>query len=403
MLNRLIDHRPASPCEQYQAAAALSALQPRVHLLVVQPTPFCNINCRYCYLASRSNRATMSEQTMDNLFGKLFASGWVRRRLDLAWHAGEPTVLPIDFYRRAFEIVERHCPAGLEVRHGLQTNATLLNAAWCDFFRSNRVSVGVSVDGPQRLNDLNRLNRAGRSTFAKVIGGIRLLRAEQIPFHVITVLSGEGMRSAQELYDFYASEGIENVAFNIEESEGEHVSSLQTGPTGWQVYREFLAEFAAIAARDGRVKLIRELENGFRSVYQNPRFAPRGTREMASRNIVVEPFGILSVDYQGNIATFSPELLGNKSAQYNDFIIGNVNADEFSELPHSLVLAKMYADIQAGVDECREQCPYFDMCGGGQPCNKIAENGTFASSVTNFCRMTRMAVTDLVISGPHAA
>ena len=120
MLNRLIDHRPASPCEQYQAAAALSALQPRVHLLVVQPTPFCNINCRYCYLASRSNRATMSEQTMDNLFGKLFASGWVRRRLDLAWHAGEPTVLPIDFYRRAFEIVERHCPAGLEVRHGFR-------------------------------------------------------------------------------------------------------------------------------------------------------------------------------------------------------------------------------------------------------------------------------------------
>jgi uncharacterized protein len=345
----------------------------------------------------------MSEETLENLCSKLFGAGWMQRRLDVAWHAGEPTVLPIDYYRRAFAIVERHRPYDVQVRHGLQTNATLLNPAWCDFFRTYDVSVGVSVDGPQRINDLNRVNRAGKSTFAKVVAGIRLLKAENIRFHVITVLSAEGMRSAKELYDFYASEGIDNVAFNTEESEGDHVSDLGKGQAAWESYKHFLAEFSALAARDGRVKLIRELENGFRSVYQNPRFAPPGTREMASRNIVVEPFGILSVDHQGNIATFSPELLGNKSEEYSDFIIGNVNRDDFPALVHNPVLAKMYADIQEGVSQCRQQCPYFDMCGGGQPSNKIAENGTFASSATSFCRMTRMAVTDLIINGPHAA
>jgi uncharacterized protein len=380
----------------------LAASPPRVHLLVVQPTPFCNINCSYCYLAERSDRGKISEATMENLFSKLFASGWVQRKLDLAWHAGEPTVLPIEFYRRAFEIVERHRPRDVELRHGLQTNATLLNDAWCDFFRNERVSVGVSIDGPQRLNDVNRVSRSGRSTYAKVIAGIRLLRAAHIPFHVITVLSAEGMRSARELYDFYASEGIENVAFNTEESEGEHVSSLGSGPAAWEAFKEFLAEFSAIAARDGRVKLIRELENGYRSVYQNPRFAPAGTRPLGSKNIVVEPFGILSVDYRGNMATFSPELLGNKNKDYNDYIIGNVNTDEFASLPENPVLKRLHADIAAGVEMCREQCAYFDMCGGGQPSNKIAENGTFVSSVTTFCRMTRMAVTDLVMNGPHA-
>jgi uncharacterized protein len=57
----------------------LATLQPRVHLLVVQPTPFCNINCSYCYLASRSTRATMSEETLENLCSKLFGAGWVQR------------------------------------------------------------------------------------------------------------------------------------------------------------------------------------------------------------------------------------------------------------------------------------------------------------------------------------
>src|SRR5579863_7960338 len=107
-------------------------LQPQVRLLVVQPTPFCNIDCSYCYLPGRSSRATVSDGTLENLFAKLFASGWVRRRVDVVWHAGEPTVLPIEFYRHAFAIIERHRPYDLEVIHGMQTNGTLLNAEWCE-------------------------------------------------------------------------------------------------------------------------------------------------------------------------------------------------------------------------------------------------------------------------------
>ena len=63
-------------------------IQPHVSLLIVQPTPFCNINCSYCYLASRSNRAVVEDRTLHALFQQLFASGWVGQQLDLAWHAG---------------------------------------------------------------------------------------------------------------------------------------------------------------------------------------------------------------------------------------------------------------------------------------------------------------------------
>jgi len=34
-----------------------STPMPRLQLLVIQPTPFCNIDCRYCYLPDRSNKA----------------------------------------------------------------------------------------------------------------------------------------------------------------------------------------------------------------------------------------------------------------------------------------------------------------------------------------------------------
>lgn len=345
-------------------------------------------------------RATISDRTLDNFFVKLFATGWIRNRVDLAWHAGEPTVLPIDFYRRAFAIIERHRPPGLQVMHGFQTNGTLLNAAWCEFFRSERINLGVSIDGPKRLNDANRVSRGGRSTFAKVIAGIRLLRAEAIPFHVITVLSNESLRSARELHDFYVAEGIEHVGFNVEESEGTHVSDLQPGPALWEAYKSFLAEFWAIAARGGRVKSIREIDHMLRAVYTKPNAAvlPHAT----PGNMLVEPFAVLSMDHEGNLATFSPELLGQSNASYDNFVIGNANTDDFADLPGRPVLARMSADIRAGVELCREQCAYFEVCGGGEPVNKIAENGTFASAATNYCRMTRMAVADLVMLGPHA-
>jgi len=37
------------------------------------------------------------------------------------------------------------------------------------------------------------------------------------------------------------------------------------------------------------------------------------------------------------------------------------------------------------------------VCGGGEPVNKLFENGSFASSETTYCRMTKMRATDLVL------
>jgi uncharacterized protein len=57
---------------------------PRIELLVVQPTPFCNIDCRYCYLADRTNKSVVADATLQNLFGQVFASRWCCRSPSIA-------------------------------------------------------------------------------------------------------------------------------------------------------------------------------------------------------------------------------------------------------------------------------------------------------------------------------
>jgi uncharacterized protein len=299
-------------------------------------------------------------------------------------------VLPIAFYRRAFALIDEMKPAGLMVTHSFQTNGTLIDDAWCDFIAETHVSIGVSIDGPQRLHDLNRVTRSGRGTFDKAVAGIRLLKRHGVPFHVISVLTRESLASPREMFDFYISEGIDHVCFNVEESEGDHRSESFAEAGIEDAYYDFLSEFWRLSAEQpGKIRFIREIDDAQRNV-----FRPRDT---GIHNQLATPFAITSMDWTGNIATFSPELLGLKNALYDNFVLGNVNRDRLVDLALQPLLARMSEDIEAGIALCRESCEYFSVCGGGEPVNKLFENGSFASAETVFCRMTKMRATDLVL------
>jgi uncharacterized protein len=59
-------------------------------LLVLQPSPFCNIHCDYCYLRDRTSKKRMPIEVVAATIEKVFASGLVFGPLSVIWHAGEP-------------------------------------------------------------------------------------------------------------------------------------------------------------------------------------------------------------------------------------------------------------------------------------------------------------------------
>jgi uncharacterized protein len=331
----------------------------------------------------------MRQDTVSAIFGKLFAAGWTERELTVIWHAGEPLVVPIAFYEEAFACIEAKRPAALELRHSFQTNGMLISPAWCEFFRTWKVGLGVSIDGPRHLNDVHRLTRTGGSTYERTLAGIRMLRKERVPFHVISVLSAQAMSAPRELLDFYISEGIEDVCFNVEESEGEHVSGLFAAGDAQARFRGFLGEFWRLARQSGKIRFIREIDGMLPRV-----FRPDGTQ---LRNVQVEPFAMVNVDCLGNVSSYSPELLGLKNAEYGNFIVGNINTDSLEAMRRSPAMAAMSRDIAAGVAACRQGCEYFSVCGGGAPINKLAENESFASARTDFCSLTQMVPIEMIL------
>lgn len=362
---------------------------PAIRVVVVQPTPFCNINCRYCYLPRRTDTTVMTPSTVRTLFERVFASGWASDELTVIWHAGEPLVVPPAFYENAFQTIAALRPHSVRIRHSMQTNGMLISPEWCELFKRWHVGVGVSIDGPRRFNDANRLTRTGRSTFDQALAGLRLLRREQVPFHVISVLSRGSMDAAQEFLDFYVAEGIEDVCFNVEESEGAHVSDLLSGDEPQRRFRAFLDTFWRLARQGDRIRYIREIDGMLPRV-----FRPEGDR---IGNVQVEPFGMLNVDCNGNVSTFSPELLGLRNADYEDFVIGNIHAASLEDMRRSAALHALSSDIAAGVEVCRQSCEYFSVCGGGAPVNKLFENGSFKTGRTSYCDLTQKVPIDLIL------
>lgn len=362
-----------------------------LELLVIQPTAFCNLDCDYCYLPFRQLRDKIHPEVLRAIFTRVFSDRVVVRGFTVVWHAGEPLVLPIPFYQQALDIIAEENREKVDVGHSFQTNGTLINPNWCRFLKENDLSIGVSVDGPAFIHDRHRKTRSGRGTFEQVVRGIKLLGEYQVPFHVITVLTADSLDYPDELFDFYLEHGIRQIGFNIEEIEGPHTTSSLSALEMQERYTAFLSRFLDLVDQSTERLSVREFDSAIATI--------RARRELLGNGPqLTTPLAVINVDCRGNFSTFSPELLGLTSDRYDGFTFGNVLTDSLDAAFDHPNYRAVERDVRAGVNKCRESCEYFPYCGGGSPVNKLFENGTFDSTETLFCRLSRKVVIDVVLA-----
>jgi uncharacterized protein len=361
-------------------------------LVVIQPTSFCNLDCDYCYLPDRHLKNTLSLDLLEPIFREVFTTPFLRGDFTICWHAGEPLAVPVRFYEAAFEAIDalatQYNHGGHYFRHSIQTNATLINDAWCELFKKYSVHVGVSIDGPAFLHDAHRKTRKGLGSHAAALRGISFLQKHDIEVQAIAVLTEDSLDYPDEIFTFFWENGITDVGFNMEETEGVHAESSLDRPGVEEKYRAFMARFwELVAATEGEFKL-REFEVICSLIYADERM---------DKTDMNHPFMIVNIDHKGNFSTFDPELLSVKTEPYGDFIFGNVRSHSFVDACGTEKFQQIYQDTRAGVLACQETCAYFGVCGGGAGSNKYWENGTFRSTDTKACLYRIKCVTDLLL------
>ncbi|MCX4587457.1 radical SAM protein [Streptomyces sp. NBC_01481] len=346
----------------------------RPSLMVMQPTTLCNLDCRYCYLPDREKRLDMPAAV--NRAAAEAAARWSDsgHRVEVLWHAGEPLTLGV---RKFEELLSVWLPGTV---HRFQTNATLIDDAWCDLFDRYRVQISVSVDGPEAMN-LGRVTRAGAPAGRRIAAGIAVLVRRRIPFDVLSVLRDPSPEAARSIYAHACDLGAEQLGILPEEAKGSHRAPSRATRSEW------VAFFAELFAqwRANPVVRLRELES-VANCYDAVR---SGITAAGILDIPVEP--IPTISYDGEVAVMSPDLAGFGHPRHGLFTIGNVLKHPLEDLLTRAGAVEWVREALAGVDACRRKCRYAAVCGGSWPANKYFELGRLDGTETSYCRNLHQA------------
>lgn len=269
------------------------------------------------------------------------------------------------------ELQKRYGRNGQSVSNALQTNGTLLDKNWCDLFRTYDWLIGLSLDGPEEVNDRYRFNKEGRGTWKRVMESLALLKKERVEFNVLCVLSTANVDRPKELYKFYRSHGIDNLQF-IPLAEFDSAGNPLPYTISAEQYGRFLCEIFELWWPERRKVRVRFFDNTAEALAgQKP-----GTctmHETCDSYVVVE--------YNGDVYPCDFFVEGQ-------WKLGNVTLDSWSEIARRTKRYSFAAKKTLAHPEC-QACEYQSICHGGCPKFRHGPHGRF-EELDYFCAAYKM-------------
>lgn len=371
--------------------------------------PFCNIDCSYCYYTEKTGlypdtaKFRMSDAVLERYTRALIAAQAAAGLTEVTfyWQGGEPTVLGIDFYRRALAVQAAARPAGMTIRNALQTNGTLVDADWAAFLAAEGFLVGLSLDGPRALHDRYRRDRAGRPTFDAAMRGLGHLLAEGVETNILATVHNANVVKPREVYRFLSGLGVGFLQF-IPVVEREGAGGRLAGPpqadagpapdpavTRWSVspaaYGKFLCDvFDIWHRRDaGRIS-VQHFDVMLGVLLGQP----------ASLCVFAEECGGgLALEHNGDVYACDHYV-------YPDYRLGNLmetNLAAIAASPAARAFGAMKRDTLPR--QCRE-CRFRAACHGGCPKHRFALSRDGEPGLNYLCAAYRRF---LVHAGPRLA
>jgi uncharacterized protein len=185
---------------------------------MAKPTgAICNLDCEYCFYLEKEKlypsvkNWAMPDDVLEKYIQEYIQSQKVPEII-FAWQGGEPTLLGLDFFKKAVQLQEKYAD-GKKVENTFQTNGILLNDEWCSFFSENNFLIGLSIDGPREIHDKYRVHKGGQPSFDNVISGLEYLKKHEVEFNTLTCVQKDNAYKPIEVYEFLKEIGSKFMQF----------------------------------------------------------------------------------------------------------------------------------------------------------------------------------------------
>lgn len=206
-----------------------------------QLTTSCNLSCDYCFQDAcnvsssegDAGRVADPRETAATLMGLMEKS---ETELAMVFSGGEPMLVPVDWYRTFFDIMDRYVErSGKKLEYSVQTNISILRPEIVDLFKAHGVHFSVHYDG--ELDDPKLLSKRRRDN-------IVTLSEEGLAVTVLVVGTVESLKALPSSIGFFNRHGIRFYRINYVSSEGRgyQVSRI---PPAQRAEAEFQAAFLA--------------------------------------------------------------------------------------------------------------------------------------------------------------
>ncbi len=189
----------------------------KIRIMYLILTTNCNLACKYCFVENNPNntkcREIMTEETCTIAISKFLNE--VKNCIDEAqiiFYGGEP-LINNNLLSKAIKMI-RNYSQSLKVT--VLTNGTLLTKEICEFFKNNNVGVGLSLDGPKKINDKNRIFKySNESVYNVVKDKIKLLNETNCPYCVSATATKAVVNHGHKVLKDFKELGINNVFWNL--------------------------------------------------------------------------------------------------------------------------------------------------------------------------------------------
>ncbi len=326
----------------------------------------CNLDCKYCFFLKKEALYPESNFSMSDDVLETFTRQYIEAQrvpeVTFAWQGGEPTLMGLGFFERALHFQDKYRKPGMTIANALQTNGTLLDDAWCRFFKQNNFLIGLSLDGPRELHDAYRVDKGGRPTFKRVMAGLELLKKHAVDFNILACVHAANANHGLDVYRFLRDEaGAQFIQF-IPIVERRNDTGYQQGSrvtersVSGRQYGEFLtAVFDEWLQHDvGQV---------FVQLFDVALGVWLGNR--ASLCVFDETCGLaLALEHTGDVYACDHFV-------EPDFFLGNIQQEHMLELVASPKQIEFGTAKRDALPEYCRRCEVRFICNGGCPKNRI--------------------------------
>ncbi|WP_343210117.1 anaerobic sulfatase maturase [Anaerolentibacter hominis] len=329
----------------------------QINLLIKPVSGSCNLNCAYCfYKDEMSNReqpdyGIMSEQVLEEIIQKALQKD--TRACTIGFQGGEPLLAGLPFFRRAAELARRY-QGNTRVEFTVQTNGSLIDDQWADFFAEHHFLVGISLGGLPEINDRWR----GQGTYKKTMDAVKILREKQVDFNILTVVTEDIARNAGKIYKTYKQNGFYYMQFipclDPLGEWGKQKYSLKPESYGAFLKELFDCWYADLAR--GELLYIRYFENLVGMLLKNVPESCNMRGICGMQNIIEADGSVYPCDFY----------------VLDEYKLGNIKEDSFEILGERFQKSSLLAESLEKSPACKE-CDWKYLCRGGCRRNRDQE------------------------------